>query len=102
MGSTACWLPVASAAGGQVGLGGRAAAGEVGACQEVVREAARNPADLIEAGDRFGGKLGVEVAEVGGELPGGAGAENGNDPALGTQPGQCHDGRAEAKLAGNC
>jgi hypothetical protein len=76
---------VACAPWGEVELGGHAAEGVVGGSEEVVREAARHLADLVEAGQGILGQFHVETAEVAGELLRGSRAQDGDDPALGPQ-----------------
>ena len=58
-------------------------------------------AGLAEFGQRRGGQCHVEAAEVIGELLGGPGAEDGDDAALGTQPGQGYDRGAEPQAGGH-
>jgi hypothetical protein len=64
-------------------LAGHATEDEVGARQEVVREAAGDPAGLIEPGQGAGRQVGVEAGQVVGELVRSPRAEDRDDAALG-------------------
>ena len=64
-------------------MAGHATEGEVGAGQEVVREAAGDVAGLIEPSQRVRRQVDVEASEVVGELLGGRRAEDRDDTALG-------------------
>src|SRR5215469_6586252 len=90
---------VAGAPGWEVELGGHAAEDVVGACEEVVREAARHVANLVEAGQGVRWQVDVEEREVAGELLGGARAEDRDAAALGAQPRQRNDCGAESEFS---
>jgi len=64
-------------------MAGHATEDEVGAGQEVVREAAGDVAGLIEPGQRVRRQIDVEAREVVGELLGGPRAEDRDYAALG-------------------
>src|SRR5690349_13528212 len=82
-------------------MAGHATEDEVGAGQEVVREAAGDVAGLIEPGQRVRRQVDVQASEVVGELLDGPRAEDRDDAALGAEPGECDNGGAESQPAGD-